>query len=45
MTIVKVLCRQLKATFEPPEHSDAGSIFRLTFPQHTFSRAATAPDK
>ena len=40
MTIVNVLCRQLKATFEPPQDSDAGSIFRLTFPQQTFSRAA-----
>jgi two-component sensor histidine kinase len=40
MTIVKVLCRQLKGTFEPPQNSDAGSIFRLTFPQQTFSRAA-----
>ena len=39
MTIVNVLCRQLKATFEPPQDSDAGFIFRLTFPQQTFSRA------
>jgi two-component sensor histidine kinase/ligand-binding sensor protein len=40
MTIVKVLCSQLKATLEPPRESDAGSRFRLTFPRHTFSRAS-----
>ena len=41
MTIIKVLCKQLKATFEPPQDSGAGCIYRLSFPQQTFSRAAT----
>jgi two-component sensor histidine kinase len=41
MTIIKVLCRQLKATFEPPQDSGAGCVYRLSFPQQTFSRAAT----
>jgi two-component sensor histidine kinase len=41
MTIIKVLCKQLKATFEPPRDSGAGCIYRLSFPQQTFSRAAT----
>jgi two-component sensor histidine kinase len=41
MTIIKVLCRQLKATFEPPQDSGAGCVYSLSFPQQTFSRAAT----
>lgn len=41
MTIVKVLCRQLKATLEPPQKSVSGCIFRLSFPQQTFSPVAT----
>ncbi len=41
MTIINVLCRQLKATFEPPQESGAGSIFRFSFPQQTLSRAAS----
>lgn len=32
MTIIKVLCRQLKGTFEPL-NLDAGSSFRLSFPR------------
>jgi two-component sensor histidine kinase/ligand-binding sensor protein len=43
MTIVNVLSRQLKGSFEPPQDSGepgTGSIFRLSFPQQTFSRAA-----
>jgi two-component sensor histidine kinase len=40
MAIIKVLCHQLRATIELPQNSDAGSIFRLSFPQQTFSRAA-----
>ncbi len=42
MTILKVLCQQLKGTLAPPPQSDAGCVFRLTFPQQTFSRAAVS---
>lgn len=44
MTIMNILSHQLKGKLEPPAHGepDAGSTFRLSFPQQTISQAAAA---
>ncbi len=39
MTIIKVLCRQLKGTLETPPKPGRGCTFRLSFPKQTFSKA------